>query len=96
MVYQNLPSPLDRLIEAIVGFVALTGVFLYGKREMREAAIAYRIAALKFQSKAEAQTKMMERWERLSYCGRCDRVFDPSSGRTAPSQQMLDLLTPAP
>lgn len=92
IVYPNLTATIDQIIEAIIGLVALACIILYGRREMREATIAYRIAPIKFQSKADAQTKMMERWERLYYCRRCDRVFDPSSGKSAPSEHRLELL----
>jgi hypothetical protein len=34
----------------------------------------------------------IEDWQRLFYCPRCDRVFDPQTGRSAPSGQMQALL----
>lgn len=46
----------------------------------------------RFEAASAAWERQMACWSRLCYCSRCDRIYDPQNGRSAPVDEMNALL----
>jgi len=52
----------------------------------------YRSAQIQYDQSHATWQQAMSVWNRLFYCHTCDRVFDPSTARHAPTSEMNNLL----
>lgn len=83
---QRLP-----VIQVIIGLLAVA-CSLAGWREWAAVSRGLKERQVEWEADMDAWQTSLQRWGQLFYCGRCDQVYDPNTGRHAPPVWVRSLL----